>query len=233
MLKDIMPVPPPTPWWVIALPWIIVGVVILGIFGLIVLGLAVSRRLSLSAPKGGVIALTLASMMLLSGLWCMFLSPTVTYSETKDSVYRSLTIDGKESWTYTFSANAGDFIEGSVNSMIIYNMSEKTLQDVFSVYTYNPLGAVIWSEVNVTGAYFSLKASTSGDYETRVYNPSTQPIRCNFSMSIRTTVTYRTLEPFGSWLSLVSLPVFGLGMWGSGLYRSKSKENRKEGSSSV
>mgnify|MGYP001100245929 FL=1 len=72
----------PVTWWYSILPLIIAGVVILGVMFLIVLGLLIARRVTITVKTGGAVTLTLASVLLLSGLWCMGLSPTATYPET-------------------------------------------------------------------------------------------------------------------------------------------------------
>ena len=49
--------------------------------------------------SSGAITLTLASMLLLSGIWCMLLSPTVTYPQFGQSLHREISIDAFGNWT--------------------------------------------------------------------------------------------------------------------------------------
>jgi len=82
---------------------IIVGVVVLGFIFLIVLGLLIGRRVTMTMRTGDAIVLTLASIVLLSGPWCMLLSPIITYPEPKDGFYSSISVDGLGNWVYSFS----------------------------------------------------------------------------------------------------------------------------------
>jgi len=173
---------------------------------------------------GGAIALTLASIILLSGLWCMLLSPTMTYSETKDSFYRQLSIGGLESWSYSINVQVENTIMVDADGIRAYNDSGK----IFNVYVCDPDGEIFWSETNTTYAHFSMKALQSGPYKIEVQNPNQNTVECNVQVTASAKVTYRPLEPLGQWLSLVSLPIFGLGMWASGLFTMMRKHSYSE-----
>jgi len=220
-------VAPPESWWLSFLPLIVVGAVILGLIFLIVFGMLISRRVTITVRTGGAVALTLASILLLSGLWCMFLSPLMTYSETKDSFYSPVSIDGLGNWSYSLSAHEEDTLGGSVDGVRAYDLpngSGKT----FNLRIYDPDNSVVWSETNITYRYFSVKALKSGVYKVEVQNPNQQPIECYIQITISEKVTYRPLEPLGQWLSLVSLPTFGFGMWASGVFAIMQKKEMKE-----
>jgi len=210
------------------LPLIIVGVVILGVLFFIILGVLVSRRVTISVRTGGAIALTLASILLLTGLWSMFLSPLATYQETKNSFYQPATIDGLKTWTYSFTVQEEDNIDGSVGGIRIDqdpNASDKT----FDLRIYDPDNNPIWSETNITySKYFSIKAMKSGLYKVEVQNRYTQTIEVYVQITVNAKVTFRPLEPLGQWLSLISIPVFGLGIWASGLFTTMQRKGKKE-----
>jgi hypothetical protein len=215
---------PSQTWLYSFLPLIIVGVVVLGFIFLIVLGLLIGRRVTMTMMTGGAIALTLASIILLSGLWCMLLSPTMIQSDTKDSFYRELSIGGLESWSYSVNVRVEDTLMIHADGIRAYNDSVK----IFNVYVYDPDGEIFWSETNTTYAHFSMKALKSGLYRIEVQNPNQNIVDCYIQFTVSAKVTYRPLEPLGQWLSLISLPIFGLGMWASGLFAIMRKHGYSE-----
>ena len=215
---------PSQTWLYSFLPLAIVGAIVLGFIFLIVLGLLIGRRVTMTMRTGGAIALTLASIILLSGLWCMVLSPTMTYSETKDSFYRQLSIGGLESWSYPINVQVDDTLMTYVDGIRVYNDSGR----IFSLYVYGPDGDTVWSEINTTYAHFDMKALKSGQYRIEVRNPNQSTVGCNVQVTVSAEVTHRPLEPLGQWLSLISLPIFGLGMWASGLFTIMRKHSYSE-----
>jgi len=209
------------------LPLIIVVVVVIGIIGLVVFGMLLSRRVTLTIKMGGAMALTLASIILLSGLWCMFLSPTMTYSDTRESFYRQVSIGGSTSWSYSFSVQEGETIDGSVDGIITSNASfyiSENSTKTFSIYVYDPNNNILWSQTDVTSAHLSIKALYSGVHRIEIRNPNPQSIDCYVYVSVYTKGTFRPLEPAGQWLSLISLPIFGFGIWASGLHTTLRKK---------
>ena len=144
----------------------------------------------------------------------MVLSPTMTYSETKDSFYRQLSIGGLESWSYSIDVQVDDTLMIHADGIRAYNDSSRN----FSLYVYDPDGEIFQSETNTTYAHFSMKALKSGQYRIEVRNPNQSTVECNVQTTVSAKVTHRPLEPLGQWLSLMSLPIFGLGIWASGLF---------------
>jgi len=218
---------PPEMWWTSFLPLIIVGVVILGVLFLLVLGILMSRRVTITMRTGGAVALTLASILFLTGLWSMFLSPMATYQETKDSFYNAVLIDGLKTWEYTFSVQEGDTVGGSIGIRIDGgpNASGKT----FNLRIYDANNNVVWSEANTTySKYFNIRALNSGVYKVEVQNLNRETIEVYVQITISAKVTFRPLDPLGQWLSLISLPIFGLGVWASGLFAARQRKGEKE-----
>ncbi len=167
----------------------------------------------MNVKTGGVIALTLAAMLFLSGVWSMTLSPATTYSQTKYDLYQPVSINGLETSSYSVDARQGDTLIVRVNGIRDGN------SQISSLKIYDPDNGVVWSEVNTTYAHFHSKTVKSGLYRIEVLNPSLEAIECYVQIRLSAEVTYRPLEPVGSWLILMSLPVFGLGVWASGLYK--------------
>jgi len=217
-------VTPSQTWLYSLLPLAIVGVIVLGFIFLIVLGLLIGRRVTMTMRTGGAIALTLASIILLSGLWCMLLSPTMTYSETEDRFDRHLTIGGQQSWSYSINIQVDDTLVISADGIRAYNDSGKIL----NVYLYDPDDDILWSETNATYAYFSMRGLKSGPHRIEVQNLNPNIVECYMQVILSAEVAYRPLEPLGQWLSLVSLPIFGLGMWASGLFVVTRKHSYSE-----
>jgi hypothetical protein len=186
---------------------------------------------TMSRQTGGAVALTVATILLLSGAWCIFLSPEVTQTEWPDSFYNEVSIVGQSNWSYPIDAVEEDRIDGSVNMQIVYYDEATTRNMVsvinntptFNIFIYDPDGKVVWSQINVTYTYFNIKAIYTGIYEIEVFNPSLETIQCYVQFSVRRMIVVRPLESFGQWLLLVSLPVYGLGTWATGLLSKKKK----------
>jgi len=161
----------------------------------------------------GAIALTLASVILISGVWCMALSPTTEYPQFKDRYEYTLSIGGLESKSVTFMAEKGETLDISVGLTVRIMKGE-----AFNVYVLDPEDELIWQDLNVTDSYFRTEAPKSGTYKVEVKNLSPNTITCPIYINRTLRVTFRPLEPAGQWLSLISLPIFGLGVWASGIH---------------
>lgn len=192
------------------MPALLVIIVILGIIGLITLGYLLGRKKAITFKTGGAIAIALASILLLSGVWCIFLSPTTTYTETKESYSRSLSLEGYEAWNREFSLEANDVIDGSIN--LRFDMLQNDSQ-VFSVYLYDPNDNLLFSDIHVSYSYFNVKVLESGGYLVVIENINPEKIDVYLYISAYEKLTIRPLEPVGTWLTLISLPIFGLGIW--------------------
>ena len=191
---------------------IIGGGILLGIGFFIGQGVACSirRRVAMNIRSSGVIALTFASIILLSGLWCMFLSPTSSYYENRENFYTEISIEGQRSWIHDLEMFEEDTLDGSVNEVITY---EKASSSTFNFRIYDHDNNVIWSKYNVSNAYFNLKSIKSGEYRIEVQNPNDQIVDCSIRFTVRSKIIHRHLDPLGQWLSIISLPVFGFGIW--------------------
>jgi len=206
--------------------FVVIGAGVLGsLFLLFLLILAFLSRggQTISRRTGGALALTVALIILVSGLWCVYLSPTLTYTEYKESFYREISVEGQSSWSYAVDVLKEDTMDGSVSLyVVIYDRSpivDKNFTDqTFSLFIYDPDGEIVWSQINVTYSYFTIKALKTGVHEIEVYNPNVEPIRGYVSFNVQGKVTVRPLEPLGQLMSLISLPIFGLGFWASGIY---------------
>ena len=173
---------------------------------------SIRRRIAMNIRSSGAIALTFASMILLSGLWCMFLSPTSSYYENRENFYTEISIEGQSSWVHDLEMFEEDALDGSVNELILYERSNVS-SNTFNFRIYDHDNNVIWSKYNVSNAYFNLKSIKSGEYKIEVQNLNNQIVDCSVRFTVRGKVTHRPLNPIGQWLSIISLPVFGFGIW--------------------
>lgn len=221
-----MDIIPPEPY-IGVLPILALGAILFAVFFLI-LAVLLRGGQTISRKMGGALALTVALMILFSGLWCVFLSPPVTYNEYKDSLYRNISIEGRSSWNYTTDMLKGDTLDGSISLVMILEGKEPTITNytstTFSLLIYDPDGRPVWTQINVTYSYFTVKALKSGTYEIEVRNPNMATLNGYVSLNVQGKVTLRPLEPLGQWLSLISLPILGLGVWASGIYPRPKKE---------
>ncbi|MEM3045777.1 MAG: hypothetical protein QW057_01690 [Candidatus Bathyarchaeia archaeon] len=220
------------------LPFLVIGAIVLGVLFLVLLVILVARGSQVSRMTGGAVTLALASIIFLTGVWCFALSPTSTQYENVLSAGPSI-LPGR-SWTYNASFAQGDTITGNVNLRDFWPKPldeelNRTLPDVdlngtqaggvvlepvprpiivaqtFSLFLYDPQGETVLSELNTSSAYFTVKASRTGLYRFKVMNDG--PRTAVLSVNISKSTQYRPLEPFGQWLSLISLPLIGLGIW--------------------
>jgi len=213
------------------LPLIIICISFIGIGILLGIGfligqrgaLSIGRRLTTNIRISRAITLTLASIILLSGLWCMFLSPASTYYENRENFYTEISIDGQNSWSYELKMYEGDTLDGSINELWTserYNVSSST----FNFRIYDQANNVVWSRNRVSNANFNLKPVLSGDYKIEVQNSNKQIVDYSIRFTIRGKVTHRPLYQLGQWLSITSLPVFGFSIWTWTSSKTKKKD---------
>lgn len=197
---------------------LVLGAVVLGIVFLIMIVILIGRRVSINLKTGGAVTLTLASILFLSGVWCMVLSPIVTYPETEDH-HSLITIDDFSSWSYPINVREGDIliVDFSLCQPFLNGTMFPESQLCVNVWIFNPETNIVWSEMNTTHTFFRMKALGSGTYRVEVQNANPVPLQASLHVTVDTYVTIRPLESFGSWLALISLPTFGLGIWASGL----------------
>jgi len=145
---------------------LVLGVIVLGIVFLIMIVILIGRRVSINLETGGAVTLTLASILFLSGVWCMMLSPTVTYHQTEDEFHDPVSIDALLLWVHPLNVKEGDTL--TVNLNFFPTVAEPYL---FVTKIYDPDSAVVWSETNTTHVHFRMKAIKSGRYRVEVGNP--------------------------------------------------------------
>lgn len=181
------------------------------------------------------VVLVFASILLLSGAWCIYLSPVSTVQETKllreyftGLEGTELGGDGYSSVTYPVDVEDRDVVTIRLDrvgtDIYVSSHEEYIVLDVpgVNIYLKDPDGHVIWSDEHTLHAAYSIQLA-SGQYTIEIANPSERYISCSHAFTVDGFVDYRPLEPVGSLLIPASLPVFCLGAAAS-IARRKSKE---------
>jgi len=192
---------------------------------LLVVLLVFVKRPSPSREASGAITLTIAAVILLSGVWCNWISPTYDTRKYEEIAVRSLLIEPLGTVTQTFEAEKGQEIEvnidftGPVRVIQVPGRFEEPIFPIFSVKIYDPSGRLIWAQINVTKGFFMQPTSVkeSGTYRIEVSNHQKEVVSLTMRVQDRAKITVRPLEPLGQWLTLISIPIFGLGVWFSRL----------------
>ncbi|MEM4311890.1 MAG: hypothetical protein QXX95_05820 [Nitrososphaerales archaeon] len=179
-----------------------------------------------SKESSGAIALTIASVILLSGFWSIWLSLTYDTRRYDEVAFRSIILEPLSSQTITFEAKKGQEIEIKIYyvgtervipkpGIVVKTLTPPTLIfPSFSVKIYDPSNKLVWAQANVTSlSYTHPPVSDSGTFRIEVNNPQEELLSLNIRVQDRSKLTVRPLEPLGHWLILISLPVFGLGVW--------------------
>ena len=181
------------------------------------------------------VALVFASILLLSGAWCVYFSPVSTVQETKLLREHFTELEGTElggndysSVTYPVDVEDRDVVTIQLNrvgtDIYLSSHEESIVLHVrgVNIYLKDPDGHVIWSDEHTLHAAYSIQLA-SGQYTIEIGNPGELGVNCFVTFTVDGYVDYRPLEPVGSLLILVSLPVFCLGAAAS-IARHKSKD---------
>ncbi len=201
---------------------------------------AVVKRPSPSREASGAIALTVAAVILLSGVWSMWLSPT--YDVKKNElmpmwIFRGEIISGgpfglgpHSFVTYHFDVEQGQWIQIRM-SPAGYIKGVRTTGgelvtgagvSVYDMSVYASNRSLIFTITNVSKALIvePLYVAESGIMAVEVSNPASNEVMLVLEVRDIDSITTRPLEPIGRLLMLISIPIFGLGVW---FTRSKSR----------
>lgn len=195
--------------------FIIPAIVAIG-FALIVILvlLLIVKRPYPSREASGAITLTIAAIILISGAWSMWLSPTYETRRYDELTSSSLSIGPLDSMTQTLEVQKGQEVEVHIDAPALPRV-EPPVFPVFSVRIYDQKGKLIWAQLNVTNCLFmyTTAPTETGTLKVDIDNPQREAIAPIIHMLDRTRITIRPLEPVGQWLTLVSTPIFVLGYW--------------------
>ena len=174
----------------------------------------------LTRTNAGALALTFASIILLSGLWCIYLSPTMPQHISKLFRQENTILGAESSATYDVEVQEQDKLTIQIHNVWFenYTLPEFSLvgtapEPRVHVSLLDTLDLVIWAEEYVLHTSFSMGLA-SGFYTLEIVNAhDNADVRVFFTISVSGNVDYRPLQPFGLWLILVSFPIGGLGIW--------------------
>jgi hypothetical protein len=124
------------------------------------------------------------------------------YTKHIDSHHYPLSIERFGTKSVTFAAEKGETVEISIREGVRFN-----------VEVFDPEGELIWQELNVTSSHYRAKTLKSGVYKIEVKNLSAETISIPMYILRTLRTTIRPLEPAGQWLSLISFPIIGFGIW--------------------
>lgn len=181
------------------------------------------------------VVLMFASILLLSGAWCIYLSPVSTVQETKLLREYFTELEGTElggddysNVTYSVDVEDRDVVTIRLDrvgtNIYVSSHVEYIVLDVpgVNICVKDPDGHVIWSDEHTLQTAYSAQLA-SGQYTIEIANPSERYVSCSLTFMVDGFADYRPLEPVGSLFVFASLPVFCLGAAAS-IARRKRKE---------
>jgi hypothetical protein len=172
--------------------------------------------------KSGAIALTIASIVLLSGIWSMWLSPTYDNRKYEEIQRTNSLLNPNSTVRYSFETTKGQEIKITVDASYV-PASAKEAQDNFqqsipasiSATIYDSKRDVVFEQANVTYVDIAkpILIQDGGTYQIEVTNNQNRTFNSGIVIIDATRTETRSLEPTGQWLLLISLPIFVLGIW--------------------
>lgn len=177
-----------------------------------------------SIQSKGAITLTFASVLLLSGLWALWHTPTTTYEPRKNEQVAGfeLVVKPNNSSVQTFKVRE-QVEEITINAwpQIIPSAPYDPVQPppeitpVISLTVYDPKGEVIRVYDNVTSVPQAERIAvfSSGDFKLLLTNNVDSAMKTEIRINDVTKVPNHPFEAMGQWLAIVSAPVFGLAVW--------------------
>ena len=168
------------------------------------------------------ITLTIAAVILVSGVWALWFTPSYGYENRKGEQILAVefVIEGGKSSAQDFDLNQVQEITLTPYAQIIPDTSQDQSQAqtaVFSMRVYDPEGRLIKSYDNVTGISQAQRIEVEGKSGTfKVVMTNNDPdhsIRANLSVMDVSKVPNHPLDALGQWLTVASLPIFGLAAW--------------------
>ena len=171
----------------------------------------------------GAITMTLAAVALLSGLWALWYTPTLNYDPRKSEQITSTTfvLEPGNSTVKTFEVGK-DVEELSVNvwpQPIIdpeKDPNSPNVQPVISAKVVDPNGKVVKAYDNVTTVSDSerIPVIEPGTFKIQVSNNGTEnALQVELRVTDNSKIPNHPMEAMGQWLTVISLPVFGLAGW--------------------
>jgi hypothetical protein len=174
----------------------------------------------------GAVALTIAAVILVSGVWAFWYEPAEGYDNRRNDQLLSddFVLDAGKTVTKSFQLTASaQELALSANPQTIQDVSqteEQPPQDIppnFSFKLYDEQGNVIASRDNITYTDVSQRDKVDGKSGTfkivLTNNDPVHSIRMPLLVFDVSKVPYHPLDALGQWLTVASMPIFGLSAW--------------------
>ena len=177
---------------------------------------------NLKYGKGGALALTVASIVLLSGIWSMWLSPVYDNRKYEELQRTNSVLNPNATVRYSFETTKGQEININIDPVYVAGTIEEAqgglqynIPASISATVYDAKKNVVMKQESVTNVYTSkpLRITDGGTYQVEVTNNQNRTFTAGIVIIDATNTPTRALEPMGQWLSLISLPIFALGIW--------------------
>jgi hypothetical protein len=184
-----------------------------------------SHELSPSRQTRGAITLTVAAVVLSSGLWGLWYTPTSTYEPRKNEQIGNieLILQANTTIAKVFEVKQGvQELSIGIRAQTIMDIDANQtiypaeIPAIFSARILNPEGKTIARFDNVTsiGTGERIPFQQSGSLQIELTNASSEN---NLALQMQvmdvTKIVNHPLEAMGQWLTIISTPVFGLGAW--------------------
>jgi len=196
-------------------------------------GISSSSNVQQPKQTKGAVTLTFAAVVLFSGLWALWYTPPSTYDMRKSEQisYTEIVVKPNNPGGTTFNVDSsvkeiGITISGQL--VAIQNPNPPPAQNnnnqapppdippVFSAKVTDPQDKVIRTYDNVTSAGDGDKISVQqpGTFKVEVFDDSSpNAIRIQLRATDITKIPNHPLDGMGQWLTIISLPIFGLAAW--------------------
>lgn len=161
----------------------------------------------------GSVVLTLAGLLLLSGLWCVFLSPIAGPSDDLNPPnlawtrrFEEQTFHPGGTVSYNFSVEANQWVRVRISNIVC------TIKPC-RVTIYDPGGGIIFQARDDfhTGP-IDFQSRKTGQYTIKIDNTDTDH-DTYLAVEVKGFYETRPLAPMGQLLILLSLPLYALGTW--------------------
>jgi hypothetical protein len=188
-----------------------------------------------SSQAKGAVTLTFASVILLSGLWALWYTPTSTYEYRRNERISGVNfvLEPGDSTANTFVAKKGvDEARVNVWPQTIPKQPydpeqpQPEVPPLISVSVHDAQGKVVKSYDNITSLQDgeSIAVDGPGTFKVDVSNNlAHNAMNVQLDIYDVTKIPNHPLEAMGQWLTIISLPVFGLAVWF--IVRSKKPAN--------
>jgi hypothetical protein len=191
-----------------------------------------------SIQTKSAVTLTFASVLLLSGLWALWHTPTTTYEPRKNEQITGLDVvtkpDGSSTHAFKVKENVEELTVNAWPQIITIAPSDPAqpppeITPVISIAIQDPQGTIIKSYDNITSVSEAEKISVAspGDFKVSLTNHNADnDVRTELRINDVTKVPNYPNGALGQWLVIVSTPIFGLAAW----FTARSRRKLADGS---